>query len=79
VKLSLDNVTTVEKLFLIVTIFAELVVPTVCEEKVKLDGVTDTGTTPVPVRLTVCGLLFAPSVTVRVANFAPAVAGVNVN
>ena len=73
-----DIVRVVERLFLMVTIFAALVVPTVWAANVKLDGVTDTGAIPVPVKLTDCGLLFAPSVIVRAAVFAPAVTGANV-
>jgi len=73
-----DIVRAVGRLFLIVTIFAVLVVPTVWAAKVRLDGVTDTGAIPVPVKLTDCGLLFAPSVIVSAAVFAPGVTGANV-
>jgi hypothetical protein len=68
----------VGRLFLIVNVFAALVGPTVWAVNVRLDGVTDTGTIPVPVKLTDCGLLFAPSVIVSDAVFAPAVSGANI-
>ena len=73
-----DIVRAVARLFFTVTVFAALVVPTVWEGKVRLDGVTDTCTTPVPVKLSDCGLLFALSVMVSVADFAPDVAGAKV-
>ena len=73
-----EIVRVVLRLFLTVIFFAVLVVPTVWAVKVKLDGVTDTGAIPVPVKLTDCGLLFALSVTVSDAVFAPGVTGAKV-
>jgi hypothetical protein len=70
-----DIVSVVLRLFLTVTFFAALVVPTFWGAKVRLDGVTDTGTTPVPVKVTDCGLLFALSEIVSAAVFAPGVTG----
>jgi hypothetical protein len=60
---------------------AALVVPTVCEAKVRLVGLSAAdGPTavPVPVRLAVCGLPAALSVTVIVPVRVPAAVGVNV-
>ncbi len=73
-----EIVRVVLRLFLTVIFFAVLVVPTVWAAKVKLDGVTDTGGVPVPVKLTDCGLLLALSVIVSAAVFAPGVTGANV-
>jgi hypothetical protein len=73
-----ETVSIVLRLFLTVMFFAVLVVPTFWEANVKLAGVTSTGTIPVPVKLTACGLLFALSVIVSAALFAPGVAGANV-
>ena len=61
--------------------WAALVVPTVCEAKVRLVGLSAAeGPTvvPVPVRLAVCGLPAALSVTVTVPVRVPAAVGVNV-
>jgi hypothetical protein len=62
-----------------VTVWAELVVPMTWLEKDKLDGERlITGAVPVPVRVTVCGLLEALSVIVTVAARLPVAEGVNV-
>jgi len=68
----------VDRLFLTVTVLAALVVPTVWLAYVRVAGVTDTGTTPVPVSVTLCGLFVAPSVMLAVAVSALVVDGVNV-
>jgi hypothetical protein len=68
----------VGRLFFTVTIFAALVVPTVWLAYVRLAGVTDTGTTPAPVKLTDCGPFDAPSLIVTVAVYGAAVDGANV-
>jgi len=78
VKVIPEIVKVVGRLFLTVIFFAGLVVPTARAGNVTLDGVTDTGTIPVPVRFTNCGLLFALSVIVRAAVFAPVVTGAKV-
>lgn len=78
VTVMLEIVNVVLRLFLTVTFFGGLVVPTFCAAKVNFDGVTDTGRTPAPVKLTDCGLLFALSVIVNEAVFAPVVRGANV-
>jgi hypothetical protein len=44
----------------------------------RLVGVAVTATTPVPLRVTLCGLLLALSFTVRVAGSEPNADGVNV-
>ena len=68
--------------FLTVTIFAALVVPTVCAANVSLAGVTVTITVPseapVPDRLTVCGEFVAWSVIAIEPVRVPVVVGVNV-
>jgi hypothetical protein len=70
--------TAVGWLLLTVTVFAALVVVTAWFPKAKVAGLTLTGTTPLPVSETVCGLLLALSVTVRVPVRVPVVVGVNV-
>jgi hypothetical protein len=70
-----DIFNAVGRLFFTVMTFGGLVVPTFCAAKVSLDGVTVTGAIPVPVRLTVWGLLVAVSVIVSVALFDPGVTG----
>jgi hypothetical protein len=61
-----------------VTGIEALGVPTIiCDAKVRLVVEREAvGTAPVPLKLTVCGLLLALSVMVRVALRAPAAAGV---
>ncbi len=62
-----------------VTVCAELVVPRVWLLKVKLAGLTPAvGAVPVPLRLTVCGLVVALSVMLKVAERLPGAVGVNV-
>ena len=61
-----------------VTIVGALVVPTVRLANVRLAGEIVTGTEPVPLRLTVCGLFEAPSVNVSVPARAPVAVGENV-
>ena len=62
-----------------VTVCAALVVPPLRKTKVKLLGESFAmGATPVPVRLTVCGLPVASSVTVIVPGLLPVAVGVNV-
>jgi hypothetical protein len=70
--------TAVGWLLLTVTVFAALVVVTAWFPKAKVAGLTLTGTTPLPVSETVCGLLLALSVTVRVPVRVPVVVGMNV-
>src|SRR5215813_4585468 len=72
-------VSVVEPMFVNVTGWAGLVVPTVCEAKVRLPGASVTpDVTPVPSRLTSCGLLGALSVMERLAVIVPPVVGENV-
>ena len=61
-----------------VTVFATLVVLTTWLPKVTPLKEKVTGCTPEPVRLAVCGLLLALSVTVKVPVFVPRTDGVNV-
>lgn len=65
----------VGRLFVITMAFAELAVRTARAVKVSLVGVTDTGTIPFPVRLTVCGLSIAESVMLNVAVRCPVALG----
>lgn len=69
------SVKTVGRLFLIVTVFAALVVPTFEAGYFSAAGVTVTGRIPVPVKLTDCGLLLALSAMVSVADLAPTAPG----
>jgi hypothetical protein len=65
--------------FFNVTLFEGLVVPTVCEPKLKVvDDRLTTGSVPMPVRLTVCGLPLALSVMVIAPVRVPVAVGVNV-
>lgn len=65
--------------FLNVTLCEGLVVPTVCEPKLKLvDDRLTTGAVPMPVRLTVCGLPPALWVMVIAPVRVPVAVGVNV-
>jgi len=69
-----DNV----PVFFTVTTLAALVVPTVCEANVKLDGVVVTVTpVPVPDSVTVCGELVAESVIEILPGSDPPTVGVN--
>jgi hypothetical protein len=68
-------VSVVASLFLTVITWAALVVPTVCAANVRVAGVTATGTTPVPVSVSDCGLLDAPSVIWTVTEYGVALAG----
>lgn len=61
-----------------VNTFAALVVPTVCFAYVALTGVSLAWTLPVPDRDTVCGLVGALSVKVRVPVRVPRAVGVKV-
>lgn len=65
-------------LFVRVNVFGALVVPTVCATYVAVAGVSFAGTTPVPESDTVCGLLGALSVNVRVPVREPNTVGVKV-
>jgi hypothetical protein len=78
VNVKLRLVSVLDRLFFTVTVSAALVVPTVWLANVRAAGVTETGTTPVPVRLTVWGLFDAPSVIVTVAAYEEAAVGENV-
>jgi hypothetical protein len=64
--------------FVSVTVCAGLVVPTVSEGKVGGAGKLTTGPVPVPLKLTVCGLLPALSVNERLPEFVPTAVGVKV-
>jgi hypothetical protein len=70
--------TAVGWLFATVTALAELLVATAWFPNDNVAGVTFIGTTPLPVRDTVWGLLFALSVIVRVPVRDPVVVGVKV-
>ena len=61
-----------------VTVLAVLVLPTATVLKLKLLVESVTGALPVPVRLTVCGLVIAVSVNVRTPAAEPRAVGVNV-
>lgn len=61
-----------------VIVLAELVVPTAWLEKLKLVGETVTAAEPVPLRLTVCGLVAVLSVSVSVPLSVPVVSGAKV-
>jgi len=65
-------------LFVSVTVFAELVLPTAVLLKVSDVADRVTGALPVPVRVTVCGLFRALSVKVSVPVAAPIAVGENV-
>jgi hypothetical protein len=71
-------VTAVGCLLLTVTVFAALVVVTAWLPNARVVGLTLTGTTPLPVNETVCGLLLAMSVIVKVPVRLPVVAGVKI-
>ena len=64
------------KRFVRVTVLVELVFPTVTVPKLSELAENVTGAVPVPLRLTVCGLLIALSAKVSVPVAAPAAAGV---
>jgi hypothetical protein len=72
------TVTAVGCLLVTVTVFAALVAVTATLPNTSVAGVTVTGTTPLPASDTVCGLLFALSVIVRVPVRLPVAVGVNV-
>ena len=65
-------------LFVTVTVFAALVVVSTWFPKPRVRGLTVTGTTPFPVNETICGLLLALSLMVKVPVREPSVVGVNV-
>src|SRR5579885_905322 len=65
-------------LFVTVTFDAALFTPITSLPKEMLDLDTETAAMPVPLRLTVCGLLPPVSVTVSVPDRVPNAAGVNV-
>jgi hypothetical protein len=65
-------------LFVKVTVLAVLVPPTATVPKLKLLVESVTGALPVPVRLTVCGLVIALSANVRTPEAGPRAAGMNV-
>lgn len=54
-----------------VMFLAALVVPTLCPPKLKLPGVRVSGARPEPLSATVCGLLLALSVMLRVPGWLP--------
>jgi hypothetical protein len=64
--------------FVNVIVCAAAVTPMVVLAKVRLAGESVTGATPVPERLTVCGLFAALSVNVNVPPAAPKAVGENV-
>jgi hypothetical protein len=68
----------VERLFVNVTVFAELANPTTWFPNDSVAGDIAACRTPVPVNDTVCGLLLAASVRVRVPVRLPVVVGVKV-
>jgi len=75
----MESVVLAVPVFFTATVWLGLVVPTVCEEKVKLDGVNVIVTiVPVPVRLTVCGEFEAWSVIKIEPVRVPDAVGVNV-
>jgi hypothetical protein len=76
VRATLDIVKAELVLFVRVTVFGALVVPSAWFPNAKVAADSVTCRTPVPDRATVCGLLTALSVRVRVADLAPKAAGV---
>lgn len=64
-------------LLVTVTVFAE-VFPTTTLPKLRLAGLNVSGVTPVPVRVTNCGLVTALSVKVSAPAIAPATRGLKV-
>ncbi len=78
VTLTLSIVNAAVILFVNVTVVGLLVVPTVRLLNVTFAGDSVTACTPVPLRLTVCGLLLALSVMVTAPVAAPVVVGENV-
>ena len=74
----LEMASAVSRLLVAVMIFAALVVYSACLPKLSEAGARVTGITPVPASEAVCGLLDAPSVTVKVPVSAPVMLGVNV-
>ena len=73
----LENSKVELRLFVRVTAFVA-VVPTVTVPKLRLRGETDACTTPVPLRVTSCGLLLALSVMVSNPLRTPKAVGENV-
>jgi hypothetical protein len=73
-----EIVTAVGCLLVTVTVFATLVVVTAWLPNAKVLGLTVTGTTPLPVSETVCGLLLALSAIVKVPVRLPVAVGVSV-
>ena len=71
---TLEIVSVVASTFLIVTFLLALVAPTFAV-KVSDDGLRVTGKVPVPLSVTLCGLLVASSTIVKVAALAPDAAG----
>jgi hypothetical protein len=65
--------------FVTVTVCDELVVPTGSDGKVGGAGRLTTGPVPVPVKVTVCGLLPALSANERLPEFVPTAVGVKVS
>lgn len=61
-----------------VTVWELLVTPTEVAEKAGKDDKLTSGPLPLPLKLTVCGLLPASSVSVRLPERAPSAVGVNV-
>jgi hypothetical protein len=61
-----------------VTAWELLVLPTICAEKLSGDDKLTSGCVPVPLKLTVCGLLGALSVNERLPDAVPPAVGVNV-
>jgi hypothetical protein len=71
------NVKSPASLFVIVTVRALLVVPTVIVPKLSDVGESVTGAVPVPLKATTCGLVSALSITTRLPLAAPSAAGTN--
>jgi len=67
--------------FFTVELWTALLVPTCCDPKLRLEGVSVTagaGAVPVPLSATLCGLPVASSATWMLAVRVPAALGVNV-
>ncbi len=73
-----EMLTAVGCLFVTVTVLTVLVVVSTWLPKFKVVGLTVTGTTPLPVNDTICGLSLAPSLIVNVPARDPVVVGANV-
>src|SRR5208282_4720951 len=73
----LEKVSATFCLLVSVTVFAVLVLPAITVPKLKLLAERVAGAAPVPESEAVCGLVVAPSTTLRVPDADPTAVGVN--